>query len=243
MPKFFSLSPELRNMIYDILHQHEQADNGHMTFVSPLTHVHNISRLFRNEYENRSPAARNRLQIFQGNWCWRKFTAPRGLNRSSAPAISGPPPGSVQKKLPKGLPELVTMGRRFSYKEVEFNFDVYDEVRKSRDFLEDFDAYSTWIETLLYHEPHLPRVSTGDAVHLRLFFSYLSTFDALKRQITRKKWFHGQCSKVSLVLYSGGDGIPNEGSLSRAHVLAVWTRGVGWHIEEETIRSLRAEIV
>ena len=210
MPKFFSLSPELRNMIYDILHQHEQADNGHMTFVAPLTHVHNISRRFRNEYENRSAAAASRLVVFQGNWCWGKFTAPRGLNRSSAPVISGPPQDSVQKKLPKGLPELVTMGRRFSYKEVEFNFDVYDEVRKSRDFLEDVDAYSTWVETLLYREHHLPRASCGGEVHLRLFFSYLSTFLSLRRLIERQHWFNVQFSKISLVLYSGGDGVPTK---------------------------------
>lgn len=130
MPNFFSLSPELRNMVHDILHQHEQADNGHMTFVSPLTHVHNISRIFRNEYENHSPAALSRLAIFQGNWCWGKFTAARGLNSSSALAISGPTRGPALKKLPKGLPEVITTGRRTSYKELELNFDVYDEVRK-----------------------------------------------------------------------------------------------------------------
>jgi hypothetical protein len=247
MPDFFSLPPELRNTVYNILHQHEQTvDSGRMTFVFPLTHVRNISRRFRDEYDKCSPAT-SRLVISQGNWCWGKFTTARDLGCLSSLALSGPSWSSAEKKkkkkLAQRLPTLVTLGRKTSYTDLEFNLDVYDEVRRSRDFLADFGHYSAWVETLLYREPHLPRVSCGGEVHLRLFFSYLSTFDALRRQITRKNWFRVQCSKISLVLYSGGDGFPNEASLSRATILAVWTRGVGWQIEEETNRSLHAEIV
>jgi hypothetical protein len=236
MPTFFSLPPELRNMIYDILHQHEQElDSERLAFVMPLTHVRNVSRLFRDEYDKRSPR-NSRLAISQGNWSWGQFTPARD-------AAYGRLWGSVEKKLPQRLPRLITQGRVTSYTELEFNFDVYDEARKSREFAADFDVYSTWISNLLYRERHLPRVVCGGELHLSLFFSYLSTFDTLRRLIAKRSWFDLQCSKISLVLYSGNDGIPNEASLSRARVLAVWTRGVGWQDEVETIRSLRAEIV
>jgi hypothetical protein len=77
MPTFFSLPPELRNMIYDILHQHEQElDSERLTFVMPLTHVRNVSRLFRDEYDKRSPR-NSRLAISQGNWSWGQFTPAR----------------------------------------------------------------------------------------------------------------------------------------------------------------------
>jgi hypothetical protein len=159
-------------------------------------------------------------------------------------AFSGPLWAPAEnKKLSQRLPKLVTSGRISSYTELEFNFDVYDEVRLPRDFLYHFDAYLTWIDTLLYRERHLPRVSCGGEVHLRLFFSYLGTYDSLRGLIAKENWFNAQCSKISLVLYSGGDGTSNEASLSRARILGVWTKGVGWQVEEETIRSLRAEIV
>jgi len=230
-------------MIYDILHQHEQKlDTGRMTFVLPLTHVRNISREFRGEYDNRLPATR-RLVVSQENWCWGKFSAPRFDLYLRPFPLSGGPNGSAEKrKLPQRPPKLVTQGRVTSYTDLEFNFDVYDEVRRQHEFSEDFKTYSTWVSNLLYREPHLPRVTCGGEVHLRLFFSYVSTFNYLKAMVTKKTWFSAQCSKVSLVLYSGGDGIPNEDSLSRARILAVWTKVGGWQVEEETIRSLRAGI-
>lgn len=244
MPDFFSLPPELRNMVYDILHQHEQKlDTERMTFVMPLTHVRNVSRRFREEYDKCHPAT-SRLVISQENWCWGRFMAARYNNSLARLAFSGPSWGSAEKKkLPQRLPKLVTLGRIASYAELELNFDVYDEVRGAREFLTDFDAYSAWIDNLLYRERHLPRVSCGGEVHLRLFFSYLGTFDSLRTLIAKENWFTLQCSKISLVLYSGGDGIPNEASLSRARILAVWIRDGGWKVEGETIRSLCAEMV
>lgn len=241
---FFSFPPEVRDMIYDILHQHEQnLDNGRMTFVFPLTHVRNISREFRGEYDSRLPAT-SRLVVSQENWCWGKFTASRHDKSRRPLSFSGALNGSAEnKKLPQRLPKLVTQGRVTSYTDLEFNLDVYDEVRRQHDFSPAFKTYSTWISNVLYREHHLPRVSCGGEVHLRLFFSYVSTFNYLKGMVTKKTWFSAQCNKVSLVLYSGGDGIPNEDTLSRARVLAVWTKGDGWEVEEETIRSLRAELV
>lgn len=160
------------------------------------------------------------------------------------PAFSGPPSELAEKKkLPYRLPKLVRAGRTTSFTDLEFNFDVYDEIRTPGKFELDCDAYSDWISYLLHYEPHLPREICGGGVHLRLFFSYLNTSKALGRLIARDLWLKNRCSKISLVLYSGGDGIPNEASFSRARILAVWTKGVGWKVEEETIQSLCAEIV
>ena len=244
MATFFSLPLEIRDMIFDILHQYEQKlDTGLMTYALPLTHVRNISRKFREQYDRRTPA-KTSLIISQGDWCWGKFMAPRFQSSLGPLAYSVPSWGSAEKKkLPQRLPKLVTLGRTTSFTNLEFNFDVYDEIRTPTIFLADFGAYSNWVSALLYREPHLPRANCDGEVHLRLFFSYLKTFNVLRRLIARKPWFITQCSKISLVLYSGGDGIPNEASLSRARILAVWTKGVGWQVEEETIRSLRAEIV
>ena len=173
-----------------------------------------------------------------------KFMASRYHPTLNRLAFSGPSWGSAdKKKLPERLPKAVTLGRVASYTDLELNFDVFDEARISREFLPDFKAYSTWVSTLLYREHHLPRVSCGGEVHLRLFFSYVNTFDSPKRLIAKQNWFQSQCSKISLVLYSGGDGSPNEDSLSRARILGVWTKDVGWQVEEEIIRSLRAEIL
>lgn len=233
-------------MIYDILNQHEQKlDNGLSTYTLPLIHVRNISREFREEYHQRAPA-KSRLVISQGDWCWGKFMVPRYQKTLGLLASSGSPLGPVEKKkkLPYRLPKLLTAGRTTSFTDLEFNFDVYDKIRTPGKVLADFDAYSNWVSDLLYREHHLPRAICGGGVHLRLLFSYLNTFRSLRRLITRNEHcFNVQCSKISLVLYSGGDGIPNEASLSRARILAVWTKGVGWQVERETIRSLRAEIV
>ncbi|GAB7335209.1 hypothetical protein MBLNU13_g07630t1 [Cladosporium sp. NU13] len=245
MATFFSFPPEIRDMVYDNLHQYEQQlDTGRMTYALPLTHVRNISREFREEYDKRTPA-KTSLVISQGNWCWGKFMAPRFRNSLGPVAFSGPLSDPAEKKrLPKHLPKLVTAGRITSFTDLELNFDVYDEIRMPDKFLADFGAYSNWVSDLLYREHHLPRAICGGEVHLRLFFSYLNTFNSLRRLIAKTEhWFNVQCSKISLVLYGGGDGIPNEASLSRAQILAVWTKGFGWQVEEETIQSLRAEIV
>jgi hypothetical protein len=89
----------------------------------------------------------------------------------------------------------------------------------------------------------LPRLSFGGEVRLRLFVSYLGTYDSLRSLIAKENWFNTQCSKISLALYSNGYGIPNEASLSRAQILAVWMKGIRWQVEEETIHSLRTKIV
>lgn len=77
MATFFSLPPEIRDMTYDILQQHEQKlDTGLLTYTLPLTHVRNISREFRQEYDKRVPA-KSRLVISPVNCCWGKFMAPK----------------------------------------------------------------------------------------------------------------------------------------------------------------------
>lgn len=134
-----------------------------------------------------------------------------------------PPSGPVEKKkkLPQRLPKPVTAGRITAFTDLELNFDVYDEVRTSGNFLADFGAYSNWVSDLLYREHHLRRAICGGEIHLRLFFSYLNTFNALRILIAKNKhWFDFQCSEISLILYSGGNGIPNQVSLSRGRVLA-----------------------
>lgn len=244
MATFFSLPPEIRDMVYDILHQYEQKlKTGHMNYAMPLTHVRNISREFRGEYDKRAPA-KSRLVISQEDWCWGNFRALRFQSSLDLLAFSGPPPGpALKENLPQRLPKLVAAGRTTAFTDLELNFDLYDDIRTPGRFLAGFRAYSIWVESLLHREHHLPRASCGGEVHLRLFFSCLSTFHSLRRLIERQHCFNVQCSKISLVLYSGGDGVPNEASLSRGRILAVWTKDLGWQFEEETIRSLRAEIV
>ena len=66
---FFSLPGELRNQIYDILHQHTERRRLYsLTFRYPvlLTHVRLISRKFTAEFNKRSPTS-SRLIISQAN--------------------------------------------------------------------------------------------------------------------------------------------------------------------------------
>ena len=240
---FFCLPQELRDVIYDILHQHkQQAESGRMTFRFPLTHVRNISRRFTREYDLRTPATRC-LVVSQEGWSWGMFSSDASgcWGRAVYPKFNLEPWGSIEINLPLRRPRRARLGGNTQFTGLEFNFDIFDETRVFWEFMEDFYAYSSWISEFLYHDDHMTMVRTGRDLHLRLCFSYFITFDDLKRLIRRKDWFSRNCSKISLVLYSSVGGSPNETCLSKARVLAIWTRDMGWLVEEEIVEECRAE--
>jgi hypothetical protein len=241
---FFSLPRELRDEIYDILHQHEQQEeSGAMTFRFPLSHVRSISRRFTTEYDQRTPTTR-RLVVSQGCWCWsRLISAETRIYSYSVGHALGELPWSVMSDLPKRRPEFVTLANGASFTDLELNFDFYDEIRESIEFWHDSNVYTTWIIQFTNADRRLPKSNRGGNVHLRLFFRYLDTYYFLKRDVARLGQYNLYCNKISLVLYQGQDGTPSEASLSRARVLAVWTSDLDWQEDEKVIEECRAEMV
>ena len=206
MPKhFFSLPGELRDQIYDILHQHEQSTRFHsLTFryPAPLSHLRLINRQFTAEFDKRTPAV-NRLVITQTsrNQIWYPSAQPLCL------------PRAVTRRV--GLD-----GKRQVFRELEVNSDVCDTYCEPTTRLLWFDKYSRWLSDLLRHGTQLVLPACGGQVHLRLFFNYVGNLETLQQEISSIDWYGDFYTKISLVY--GGDKLP------RAQTVAEKTKGLCW---------------
>jgi len=175
---FFSLPGELRDQIYDILHQHEESTRFHsLTFryPAPLSHLRLINRQFTAEFGNAS-----RLVITQTS-----------RNQICYPSAQ-----------PLCLPEILS---RRIFGELEVNFDVCDTYHEPISQLMWFKTYSDWLWNLCLlpdtKVPQLVSPTSGGKLHLRLFFNYISNLERLQNEISSRGWYDF-CTKISLV-YDG----------------------------------------
>lgn len=205
---FFSLPGELRDQIYDILHQHEESTRFHsLTFryPAPLSHLRLINRQFTAEFDKRTPEA-SRLVITQTsrNQIWYPSAQPLCL------------PNAVTRRI--GL-----TWKRPVFRELEVNFDVCDTYRERTTLLLWFDKCSRWLSTLLRCDTQLVSPACGGQLHLRLFFNYVGNLDILQKRISSIDWYGNLCTKISLV-YDGD-------KLLRAQSVATRINGLEWEMD------------
>lgn len=216
--RFFSLPGELRNHIYDILHQHEKSTRFHsLTFryPVPLSHLRLINRQFTSEFDKRTPAV-NHLVI-----------APTSRNQVWFP-LDQPPffPQAVTRRI--GLNWKLPI-----FKEFEVNIDVCDTYHEPVSPLLWFDKCSHWLANLFHRNTHLVTPARGGYLHLRLFFNYLSNLERLQNEISCMDWYRDFCTKISLVY--DGDEHP------RAQAVATRSKGAGWETDDMVIEKGYAE--
>ena len=206
MPKhFFSLPGELRDQIYDILHQHEQSTRFHsLTFryPAPLSHLRLINRQFTAEFDKRTPAV-SHLVVTQ--------TSRNQIWYPSAQSLC----------LPRAVARRVGLGgKRQVFRELEVNFDICDTYCEPSTGLLWFDKYSCWLMDLLRHDTQLVLPACGGQLHLRLFFNYVGNLERFHQETSSSDWYGDFCTKISLVY--GGDKLP------RAQTVAAKIEGSCW---------------
>ena len=213
-PKHFSSLPgELRNQIYDILHQHEESTRFHsLTFryPAPLSHLRLINRQFTAEFDKRTPTV-SRLVITQTS-----------RNQIWYPSAQ-----------PVCLPDV--LARRI-FEKLEVNFDVCDTYHEPIDRLMWFDTYLNWLSNLYNRDTQntqsISPVCYGQ-LHLRLFFNYLSNLERIQTGISSLHRYDTFCTKISLV--HDGD------KLTRAQTAATRCRESGWETDASFIEQGYAE--
>jgi hypothetical protein len=209
-PSFFSLPRELRDEIYDILHQHEEElSRGQLTFRCPLTHLRHISRRFTTESDLRAPPG-SRLVISQSCKNWLQMN-------------------TLRTRRPRRA--LLGVGRHCN--SLEFNINVCGE-GLAVDFqsLELFLSftYPHLIRSFIYMDARLSSRFRQGGVHLRLFPKSTSYIEPIKHHISvsTREGEYAYCDEISLMVYHKGDEIPDNDSLSRAHIEIVWNKDLGW---------------
>jgi hypothetical protein len=210
---FFSLPGELRNHIYDILHQHTESTRLYsLTFRYPvlLTHLRLVSRQFTAEFDRRGPTS-SRLVISQTsrNQIWFPSAQPLCL------------PRAVKHRI---------------FLEVEVNFDVCDTYHEPIDRLLYFDEYSQWLSKLYNRDLQIPQLlspARSGQLHLRLSFNYASNLERLQNEISAIDWYGDFCAKISLI-YDGD-------KLSRAQTVATRSKGLDWETDKTFIEQGNAQ--
>jgi hypothetical protein len=204
---------ELRDNIYDILHQHEQEVSvNHLTFRFPLTHLRHISRRFRTELALRNPATSQMIisQRYGGHL-------------------------DPKESEPMKRPRVTLLGRALHCNALEFNANVCGAELVSAEGLDWYVifAYCELPQTFLGvgNDAYLAKTTREGNVHLRLCFKNRGNLERIKHHIGHMGWARRSCTKVSLLLYGEGDDTPNKESLSRAQTLAVADGESGWKFE------------
>lgn len=217
---FFSLPRELRDDIYDILHQHEQEVNTErLSFRFPLTHIRHISRRFRTECGQRNPAI-SRIVISQ----------------RQKDCLD---PDTLQLQRPR----RTLLGRALNCNSLEFNANLGGEHGDEPwTLLWDFHfVYGALVDKILSSANYLAKTTRHGDVHLRLCLGNIGNIDRLRSSMPDMNPTERHCTKISLVLYSEGDDVPNEESLSRAQTLVAWNKDASWDADEPLIRQLCAD--
>jgi hypothetical protein len=167
---FDDMPTELRDSIYDILHQHEQEVSvGQLTFRFPLTHLRHISRRFRTEYGSRAPAI-NQMIISQRHGGYLHSTW------STSP--------------PMKRPRITLLGRALHCNTLEFNANV-DDAEDALDVVDlkwgVFLAYSELPEKFLGNDAYLARTTGYGEIHLRLCFQSIGKLERIKQFMANMK--------------------------------------------------------
>lgn len=225
---FFSLPRELRDEIYDIIHQHDvEVEMGYLTFSfrCPPINTRLINRRFTNEFDMRAlPTNRSQLSVTENptkpDWAWAAYNQPRRL------------------------PKLPVIMQDVTFTRLEFKFDASDEYQE----LElDYDHYKWWIKDLIKNEPCLLSSSGGHELHLKLSFQYISNLEQAPDLISNHEVYTNFFATISLVLH----GIPKPTSTmerlglyvysEKPQTLSIWSRATGWQVEEVVSKQAQIE--
>jgi len=215
--QFFLLPGELRDQIYDILHQHEESTRFHsLTFryPKPLSHLRLVNRQFKAEYDKRTPAV-SRLTISQTsrNQLWYQESQPFGL--------------------PRTVTRRIAISCKDVFREIEVNFDVCDTYHEPTSRLRYFGRYLHWLSICLRCNKELVTPARGGQLHLRLFFNYVSNLERIQNEDSVFDWSREFYTKISLV-YDGD-------KLARGQTVATRSKGSDWETDETFIEQGRVE--
>lgn len=227
---FFSLPRELRDEIYDILHQHKvEAELAQLVFKfrCPSVNVRLINRQFTEEFNMRTP--------------------PTDCSQLSVTQKRASPVWEAYKQ-PTRIPKVPATMQNTRFTQLEFEFDLADGYRVDDDKLSSFIHYVKWIDYLVQQDPRLVIPWRGGKIHLQLSCRYVSNLSLLFDKMSYNHWFEDICTKMSLVLHGSQVSTPTMKKLGlhiysdEAQVLAAWSRTSGWKVEKEVSQQADIEI-
>lgn len=227
---FFSLPRELRDAVYDLLHQHEvDAELGQLKlrFQHSLAHLRHISRRFTTECDLRMPAAgTTHLVVSQ-----REGT--KWFNAYDQPAR---------------LSTVATLRQDAFFREIEFEIEVFDHyTAQLSGRMSWINSYAAWIQDFLHHDPQLIAPDYGGKISVRLFFKYLKHLDLIVQEVSASDWYFDQCTTIDIVL-NGVERLSPVFKRLDFHIyseeprtVATWRWGSGWEIDQVAIKQGRTE--
>lgn len=227
---FFSLPRELRDEIYDILHQHKvEAELAQLVFKfrCPSVNARLINRQFTEEFNMRTP--------------------PTDCSQLSVTHTRASPIWEAYKQ-PTRIPKVPATMHNTRFTQLEFEFDLADGYRVDDDKLSSFIHYVKWIDYLVQQDPRLVIPWRGGKIHLQLSCRYVSNLSLLLDKMSYNHWFEDICTNMSLVLHGSQVSTPTMKKLGlhiysdKAQVLAAWSRTSGWKVEKELSQQADIEI-
>jgi hypothetical protein len=227
---FFSLPRELRDVIYDLLHQHEvDAELGQLTlrFQHSLAHLRHISRRFTTECDLRMPAAGTTHLVVSQREGTKYFNAYHH---------------------PARLSTVATLRQDAFFREIEVEIEVFDHYAAHLSGrMSWINSYAAWIQGFLHDDPQLIAPDYGGKISVRLFFKYLKHLDLIVQEVSASDWYFDQCTTIDIVL-NGVERLSPVFKRLGFHIyseeprtVATWRWGTGWEIDMEAIKHGRAE--
>lgn len=226
---FFSLPRELRDEIYDIIHQHEvEAELGELIFRfrCPPTNTRLINRRFTNEFNMR--------------------TLPDNCPQLSVTHKPTCPYWSTCEQ-PYRLPKLPVIMQNVPLTQLEFKFEAKDEYREFNDVSLYFHEYTCWIAELVSCDQCLLSPSGGHELHLQLSFQYISNLERFTDHLSRLPRYYDIFDSFSLVLHGTPRPTPTMEKLGlylyseKPQTLSVWSKATGWQVEEVVSKQAQIE--
>lgn len=196
---FFALPRELRDAIYDLLHQsEEEVEYGSFVFRSPLR-VYHPCRQFKTEFASRETSDKRVVitgvdEELGDQSCWDKHKCPR----------------------------VVRLG---AYSKLELVMDEHHLAYcNPNESLWEPGHYRQIKESLLYSLVHAAR----GKLHSYVLIKQEERLGFLQDWISLADWCQDYSTKIEVMLYSSGDSMPDQASIARARKLATWTKALGW---------------
>lgn len=228
---FFSLPRELRDAIYDILHEHEaEFELGQLKLrfrhSESLACLRHISHRFATEYDLRIPAQGPTHLVISHRDRDECFDTDSQMDRLST---------------------IAALRQDALFSDIEFDFEVHDYYREYYGEMTRIENYETWIQEFIHREPQLLAPEYGGKISIRLSLKHLTYLDLILRQISAPGWYIDNCTTVSLVL-KGVERLPSIMKRLGFHIysnesrtLASWNKDTGWEVDKVALKHCRAE--
>lgn len=227
---FFSLPRELRDVIYDLLHQHEvDAELGQLTlrFQHSLPVLRHISRRFTTECDLRIPAASTTHLVVSQREGTKWFNA---------------------YDQPARLSTVATLRQDAFFREIEFEIEVFDQYTAQLSGRTSWiNSYAAWIQDFLHDDPQLIAPDYGGKISVRLFFKHLKHLNLIVQEVSASDWYFDQCTTIDIVL-NGVERLSPVFKRLGFHIyseeprtVATWRWGSGWEIDQVAIKQGRTE--